>query len=160
VLKVDGSASTGRWHPACVTAYKIAAWPAEARVAVYKKDKGRCVCCRLRVGDFRNILNAWHWSVRHGVGATVEQSGQAIATLNRHAARLRTAWESRNRKWQCDHIVELKDSDRSLAHWSVANMQVLCCACHAAKSAASRRQRSQKAILSPKPTAPQQKELW
>ena len=143
VLKPDGSASVRRWHPACVTAYKIAAWPAEARKAVWVKNGGVCQGCGLDLAAEALKISQDRYGEHH-----------------RNIGDLRTTMPSWAPKWQCDHIVELVDSDRNPAHWSVANMQVLCCACHAAKSAASRRARSQKANPVPKPPDTEQKELW
>ncbi len=124
VLRPDGSLSASRWHPACVTAYKIAAWPAEARFHVWVKNGGVCQGCGLDLAA--EALN----------GLYKGQTGDI--------AEMRSTLPSWAPKWQADHIIELVDSDRSLAHWSLDNLQVLCHSCHAAKSARSRRARSPK----------------
>ena len=47
IFKADGQTLNKRanWHPACVKEYKLVAWPAVTRRAVFKRDKGVCIKC-------------------------------------------------------------------------------------------------------------------
>jgi len=124
-----GKPSFGRWHPDCVKAYQIAAWPNETRKAVFARDKGICVKCGLDTCDpvhHRDLIEKHGWQnhtdawLRHWLSS--RRSGAGI-------------------RWQADHIVELKDCERDITMWSLGNLQTLCTACHLHKSTESRRAR-------------------
>lgn len=98
-----------RWHGPCVTAYKIACWPSEARFAAWVKDKGVCQGCAL------DLAAAAHAEYPHR--ATVESFRKTLPN-----------WGP---KWHCDHIRPLIEGDGTdLSFWAVENLRVLCVPCH------------------------------
>lgn len=44
-LTPKGKPSKSRWHPVCVTAYKLVAHPSFTRRSVWQRDKGKCRGC-------------------------------------------------------------------------------------------------------------------
>ena len=41
----DATEPRRNWHPACVKAYQVRAWPGSLRNLVYERDGGRCAHC-------------------------------------------------------------------------------------------------------------------
>lgn len=116
-----------RWHSHCVEAYKIAAWPASARFAVWVKDGGVCQGCRR---DLAAETAAHEWN-REGKSAN-------------HFRKVLCNWGP---AWQCDHIRPLIEGDpNDLTLWTVANLRVLCIPCHKGetKALAARRAKARK----------------
>lgn len=113
VTKPDGSASKRRWHPGCLEAYGIAAWPESARVAVWAKDRGICQGCK------------------------TDLAARANETFpSRSIESLRTRLPSWAPAWQADHIRPLiEGAGLDLAFFAVENLQVLCDRCHKRKTA-------------------------
>jgi hypothetical protein len=55
IFREDGQINLRRrWHEHCVNAYKEAAWPRFARRLLYKRDKGVCAICSLK------LRKGWH----------------------------------------------------------------------------------------------------
>lgn len=116
-----------RWHRACVTAYKIACWPAQARFHVWVKDKGICQLCR---HDLAADCAAHPWNVENE-NLPVE-----------HFRKVLCNWGPR---WQCDHIVPLIEANRNdLSLWSLSNLRVLCDGCHKGETRALAARRAAK----------------
>lgn len=156
VLKPDGTQSKRQWHDPCVDAYKIAAWPAEARKAVWERDKGVCgVCCRnisqcviedmtdadlrKRAGLFRWEQKTWKTIPTEGPLPNPESLLSGIRPNNGHY-------------WQADHIIPLIEADRAdLSYWSLSNLRILCTKCHKAetKALAGRRAQDRKESIQP-----------
>jgi len=113
VLNPNGSTSKRRWHPACVSAYKLAAWSAEQRSVCFERDKGVCGVCGLD---------------------TVEQ----IVARYPHMSQLRAELMCRRSGgafWQADHIRPLVDGGGlDLEYFAKENLRTTCTACHKAKT--------------------------
>lgn len=123
-----------RWHPGCVTNYKIACWPAQARFHVWLKDRGVCQICRR---DLAVECAAHEWNIE----------GE-----NLPASHFRTVLCSWAPRWQADHITPLIEANRDdLSLWSLSNLRVLCDHCHKAetKALAARRAVSRKTLTAP-----------
>lgn len=102
-----------RWHLPCLTSYKIACWPAQARFHVWVKDGGVCQLCR------RDLAAdcAAHERNRQGENHPVEYFRKGLCGFAPN--------------WQCDHIIPLIEANRAdLSLWGLANLRVLCSACH------------------------------
>lgn len=98
------------WHGPCVTAYKIACWPAVARKAIWARDKGICGGCGANVAaEIAAEKKAMGWHMARSAGAF----------------------------WQADHIIPLVEANRSdLSLWSLTNLRLLCTACHKGQTTA------------------------
>ncbi len=149
VLRPDGAPSARRWHSDCVTAYKIACWPAEARKAVWERDKGICGGCgrdlamemygRLSDEDLRayeglRVYDPGVYGYYRYLEGPTRPPQYFIAILP----------PPRGEHWQADHIVPLIEANRDdLSFWSLSNLRVLCDACHKAETAALARRRAE-----------------
>ena len=60
IFKPDGKTLNKRanWHPACVKAYKLVAWPNVTRRTVLKRDKAVCAKCGHQCA--RKGKDGWH----------------------------------------------------------------------------------------------------
>ena len=114
----------GYWHPACVTAYRIAAFSADQRSAVRARDAGRCAVCG---------TTAVRWGWKRGRERyyfdSIEYDGPYVPV-----------WPARVDDWDADHIkplwsapADLRLADRDV-WFSLANLQTLCRPCHKAKT--------------------------
>lgn len=118
VLNQAGEASKGRWHPACVTAFKLIHWPAETRLAVWIRDRGICRRC----------------------GTDLAAAAHAVCPKG-DVESLRKRLPSYAPKWQHDHIRPLIEANGDLSFWELSNVQVLCHECHIAKGKEDNRRR-------------------
>lgn len=62
ILRPDGRTNwRARWHPGCVTAYRLAVFSSDQRRAVWARDRGVCVTCGVRVQtwDADHIKPLW-----------------------------------------------------------------------------------------------------
>lgn len=120
-----------RWHQDCVTAYKIACWPAIARFHVWKRDRGICQGCRLDLA--------------------AESAKHPYNSENLLPDYFRDHVSSWAPAWQADHIRPLIEADpNDLSFWSLENLRVLCDRCHkgetkalAGRRAAARKEAAQ-----------------
>lgn len=152
VLGRGGAPSDRRWHPACVLAYKLAAWSAEQRRVCWVRDHGVCGVCgrdcaaqeRLAIGQ--RHLDQWlggraaedrfgDWFRQRRDGT--EQSARVWLRQELEALRRERGWpKSGESWWQADHIRPLVDGGGlDLAYFAAENLMTLCCACHKAKTA-------------------------
>lgn len=100
-----------RWHVGCLTTYKIACWPAQARFHVWLKDRGVCQLCRTDLA--------------------AECAAHPYNTERLPIAHFRSVLCNWGPAWQCDHIVPLVEANRSdLSLWGLSNLRVLCVPCH------------------------------
>lgn len=126
VMNLKGESSKGRWHPACVSAYKLAAWSAEQRRVCWERDKGVCGVCGVDSVDLRSRA-----------AATYREQGYSDEWI---MARLAKS----GKLWQADHIRPLVDGGGlDLAYFEASNLMTLCSACHRQKTS---REASQRAL--------------
>ncbi len=143
VLNAKGEATKGTWHPECVTAYKLIAWPADTRAAVWGRDQGICARCGL---DAERQWKRWNKANRIITFTYWRKS----SVKERHAVRLIQAAESRLARmgkgwkagaWQHDHIRPLIEANGELSFWQLDNIQTLCGGCHVLKGREDNRRR-------------------
>ena len=61
ILREDGAPDRRRrWHPACVTFYRICTVPRDARRALRRRDKSRCAFCPPDAPKVDSKANRWH----------------------------------------------------------------------------------------------------
>lgn len=108
-----------RWHGPCVTAYKIACWPAEARKAVWARDKGICAGCGINVAEQQ---------ARERIRNREEEETE---TNVRFWLKRFEGHPAHGSLWQADHITPLVEANRDdLGLWSLTNLRLLCTRCH------------------------------
>jgi len=133
VLGKGGVPSARRWHPACVDAYKLAAWSAEQRRVCWVRDQGVCGVCGLdTAAELRALMDAETWRIR------------CSARVPYRAGLL----------WQADHIRPLVEgAGLDLAYFAAENLRTTCTACHKAKTAreAAERAARRRAAVQPVP---------
>lgn len=114
VLNHKGEASKGRWHPACVSAYKLAAWSAEQRRVCWERDQGVCGVCGIdTAATSRDSMPTETWRIYH-------------STLG---------YRNTGHLWQADHIRPLVDGGGlDLEYFAKENLRTTCTACHKAKT--------------------------
>lgn len=124
ILKADGTPDRRRnWHPDCAEAYLIRNRPPMLRLAVWKRDKGKCAACGREHGQEERIARA--------ARAGYKPSDYALA---------------QDPAWEADHVVPLIDGGA----FDLENVQTLCAVpCHRDKTAEENRIRFTK----PKPPA-------
>lgn len=108
-------AKTKRWHPNCVTVYRIAKFQADAIKHVWARDRGICAGCGLdshKWGPEAEVQNPrmGYWQADH------------IVPL-----------------WSVD-----KKSEGAFRYWMLENLQTLCKWCHDKKTAAEAGERARK----------------
>lgn len=108
-----------RWHTPCLSSYKIAAWPKEARKALAKRDKGRCCDC----GE---IAKRWLSRNRRPRKKTGDIAGNYTQVKYVRA-------------FEVDHevplwsVAKLPDAKR-VHYFMLDNLRSRCPACHQAKT--------------------------
>lgn len=59
IIKDDGTLNKrANWHKPCVNEYKLIAWPAVTRRAVFRRDKGVCASCGHQCA--KKHKDVWH----------------------------------------------------------------------------------------------------
>lgn len=113
-MNPNGAASKRRWHPACVSAYKLAAWSVEQRRVCWARDQGVCGVCGLdTAAATRSSCSEDHWRIYH-------------STLG---------YRNTGHLWQADHIRPLVDGGGlDLAYFAAENLRTTCTSCHKAKT--------------------------
>lgn len=152
ILYPDGHKRAGEpnlrrnWHAECAQRYLLATRSVEQREACWQRDRGRCAACgttAVRLGwmpDGPGKFTAWNtpdrpWSARVTDADRAKQArlGTGVATLVRYG----TVHE-----WDADHVRPLWSAPPDMplgdrdAWWGLGNLQTLCRACHAGKTAA------------------------
>ncbi len=121
VLNSKQQPTARRWHEACVAAFKLIHWPAETRLAVFRRDNGICAGCG---ADCKEPLFDEAGLQRLRYSADVIWRRKCAASGNR---------------WQHDHIRPLIEANGDPSYWQLDNIQTLCRACHGRKSGAERK---------------------
>lgn len=129
ILADGGRVLARRWHPGCLTSYKIACWPRDARFHTWVKDRGVCQICGR---DLAAEAAAHEWNTQNE---------------NLPVSHFRAVLCNWGPVWQADHIVPLIEANRDdLKLWSLTNLRVLCGTCHKGetKALAARRAAARK----------------
>lgn len=127
-----------RWHPECVTAYRVACFSDDQRRALWKRDHGVCAVCGTDTGS---VLLSWR--------ATRRAAFLRPGDFERLTACPVVDWKSwytpverQTLEWAADHIKPLWSrpavvplADRA-SWWGMENLQTLCDPCHKAKTRA------------------------
>lgn len=125
-----------RWHPECVTAYRVACFSGDQRRALWKRDRGICAACGV---DTRMVMLRWR-AIRPAARWADVPNLQPSSVPNRRS--WYTPVECRTLEWAADHIKPLWSrpavvplADRA-TWWGMENLQTLCDPCHKAKTRA------------------------
>lgn len=158
ILDKDGKLSKRRtWHTACAEAYMLATDSSRQRRAVWERDLGICAACgqdairQARITRDMTALLTALWILENGRNPPHEQLLRAGDTRWQLEAR----WTDRRHReveaalrargipkappgspWQADHRVPLCEANGDRRYFTMDNLQTLCHACHAAKTAA------------------------
>lgn len=123
----DGPCDPKRqWHPACVVEFKIVAWPSEARLATWNRDKG--ICARCRKDSCANLR------------VYLADKGRFQQAIDNYVSR------QSGDLWQHDHIRPLVEARGDLSFWRLDNIQTLCTPCHKQKGREDHARRRQERI--------------
>lgn len=133
--EVNGRSS---WHPACISTFKLHAWPEIQRHHVLKRDGPCCRACGI------DTTTPTGWKPEMGSKAR-PLSIQTMRDWSSDPAARRDLDHGRYTPivqetvgFEVDHIVPLwsinRDAPGALAFWGPTNLQLLCCPCHRAKS--------------------------
>lgn len=141
ILNDDGSPNRRRaWHPACVDAYQIAAWPTATRSALLERDDGVCAACGADTRADQRAAEARYAEAMRTYGEAVK-AWDAAGPPERSKASWFDWYQTRPKRpprqrfasaWEADHIVPLIDG----GSFGLDNLQTLCVPCHRAKTAA------------------------
>ena len=118
---INANQKRRRWHPECVTAYRIAAFSSDQRSALRRRDHGTCAECG-------RLNNQWGW-----------KRGRVVHA-RRWGAFTEVLWQIID-DWHADHIRPLWSAPRDMRledreQWfGLSNLQTLCSRCHKAKTA-------------------------
>lgn len=151
VKNPKGEPSSGRWHSACVTTYKRAAWLAEQRRACFNRDNGVCACCGLdtvreelicrdtmaiqqSLGLMERTRIFGRGPFYGGAGADLEP----LFWLSKQLAQYRKDrdWPNASQSfWNADHVRPLVGGrGQDLSYFAEDNLQTLCWRCHREKT--------------------------
>lgn len=130
-----------RWHPECVTAYRIACFSDDQRKALWKRDEGICVECGGVAQDkfmrWRRETSGW-WTPERLERVVLHTYMAGPGTWTEAQTHIRGEWAS---TWHADHRnplwrvpADLPLADRHL-WWGLENLQTLCERHHKAKTA-------------------------
>jgi 5-methylcytosine-specific restriction endonuclease McrA len=117
-----------RWHPECVTAYRIAAFSTDQRKALRRRDHGTCSACG-------RPNNRWGWKPGHKRTHFTEVSWEIIDDWNA---------DHRRPLWSAPRDMRLEDREQ---WFGLSNLQTLCSQCHKEKSAREAAERAGKPRL-------------
>jgi 5-methylcytosine-specific restriction endonuclease McrA len=135
------TAKRRRWHPDCVTAYRVACFSDDQRKALWKRDRGVCVECGT-VAEDRFV----RWEHQHSMWWTAERLERVVlhsyladpGAWTEAQTHIRGIWTS---TWHADHRMPLWRAPRDVAladrrlWWGLENLQTLCEAHHKTKTA-------------------------
>lgn len=147
----------------CVDEWKIACSPKFAAMQVFRRDKGVCAECgldcdrlegrllmrvRSRRANMRlavsivakrgekNVPKHVWAAMPVGLQGMTIWSFDSVMTIYRYVMLSRIGVYSRNRLWEVDHIVAVRDGG---GRCGIENLRTLCCKCHKTRTVAQNR---------------------